>query len=168
MFIKLSDSSYPWYIHTIKAANPEISFPEPFELPADYAPVFHSPLPVYDEATQRLEEGQPALVNGNWMQQWNVVNLTQEEIDAKIAEETVVPLEVTMRQARLALLADGKLGDVQSVIDSLSSPQREMAQIEWDYSSTVKRSNRFVALIGQALGYSEEDLDNLFIDAAKL
>ncbi|MFC5548205.1 hypothetical protein [Massilia aerilata] len=79
-----------------------------------------------------------------------------------------VPQQVTMRQARLALLGDGKLSLVDAAIDSLDSPERETARIEWDYSSTVLRDRPLVVLLGQELGLDEEALDQLFITAAGL
>lgn len=77
----------------------------------------------------------------------------------------VVPAEVTMRQARLALLAIGKLADVSTLIAALPEPQKSAAAVEWEYSSTVQRSNPFVQSLGPALGV---DLDALFISAAAL
>jgi hypothetical protein len=80
----------------------------------------------------------------------------------------VVPVQVTMRQARLALLAHNMLSQIDTAIASLPSPQKEEAQIEWDYSSTVVRDRELVVMIGQALGLSSSDLDALFIEAAEL
>lgn len=79
-----------------------------------------------------------------------------------------VPQEVTMRQARLALLDAGLLSSVQVAINSLPEPDKTKAQIEWDYSNALQRGNPFVATLGTALGLNEESLDNLFITAAKL
>lgn len=80
----------------------------------------------------------------------------------------VVPKVVTMRQARLALLASGKLSQVDAVIDSLSEPHKSAARIEWDYSSEVQRDKPFVVQIGAALGLTSEQLDQLFVEASKL
>lgn len=79
-----------------------------------------------------------------------------------------VPQEVTMRQARLALLDAGLLANVQTAINSLPEPAKTKAQIEWDYSNALQRSNPFVATLGGALGLDSEALDNLFIQAATL
>ena len=91
-----------------------------------------------------------------------IVPWTQEEITAS------TPQVVTMRQARLALLGVGKLDNVAAAIASLPSPQKEAAQIEWEYSSEVQRHNGFVAQIGPVLGMNEEALDQLFTTAAGL
>ena len=79
-----------------------------------------------------------------------------------------VPAEVTMRQARLALHAAGKLPAVNAAINALPDPPKTAALIEWEYSSTVRRDSQFVALLGPALGLDAADLDALFVAAAKL
>ena len=79
-----------------------------------------------------------------------------------------VPVEVTMRQARLALHATGKLAAVNAAINALSDPPKTAALIEWEYSNAVRRDSQFVALLGPALGLDAAGLDALFIAAAKL
>lgn len=81
---------------------------------------------------------------------------------------TVVPRSITMRQARLALLAVGKLDHVATAINALPSPLKEKAQIEWEYSNEVQRHNGLVAQLGPALGLTEEVVDTLFIAGATL
>jgi len=80
----------------------------------------------------------------------------------------IVPTAVTMRQARLALLWAGLLATVDTTIDSLPSPQKEAARIEWEYSQEVQRHNGFVSVLALMLGMTEEQTDALFIAAAKL
>lgn len=106
-----------------------------------------TPLP-----TTRAEIVQLAISSG-WVQQIQGV------------PTTIVPSIVTMRQARLALLAINKLAQVEATIASLPSPQKETASIEWEYSNEVQRHNGFVSLLAPALGLSEQDLDQLFISA---
>ncbi len=79
-----------------------------------------------------------------------------------------VPAQVSMRQARLALLNAGKLAAVDTAIASLPSPRKEAARIEWDYSATVERGSAIVALLGPLLDLDEAALDALFIEAAAL
>lgn len=87
-----------------------------------------------------------------------------------VSEETTeqIPTEVTMRQARLALVDAGMYGSIQSAINSLPEPMKTKALIEWEYSNTVQRHNGFVSQLRPILGMTEEDLDNLFIAASKL
>ncbi len=85
-----------------------------------------------------------------------------------IGMDLSVPPYVTMRQARLALRMVGKLGDVAAAIDSLPSPDKETAQIEWEYSSAIFRDKPLVQLLGPLLGLTESELDDLFVLAATL
>ena len=80
----------------------------------------------------------------------------------------LVPQEVTMRQARLALHAAGKLTAVNAAINALPDPPKAAALIEWEYSSTVRRDSQFVAMLGPALGLDSAALDALFVAASKL
>jgi len=75
---------------------------------------------------------------------------------------------VTMRQARLALLAAGKLSAVSSAIAALPTPQKEAAQIEWEYAATVDRNSPFMQTMAAALQLDAPALDALFIQAAAL
>ena len=79
-----------------------------------------------------------------------------------------VPAEVTMRQARLALLAAGKLAGVEAAIAAMPEPHKTAASIEWEYSSALQRNNPFVSQLGAALGLDDAGIDALFIAAAKL
>lgn len=77
-----------------------------------------------------------------------------------------VPQEVTMRQARLALLNAGLLDAAQGVIDALPMPQRRAAQIEWEYALSVRRDHPLIALmISEGLATAEQ-VDGLFVAAA--
>lgn len=78
------------------------------------------------------------------------------------------PKSVTMRQARLALHAAGLLGGVEAAIAALPEPTKTQAQIEWEYSNEVQRSNGIVAQLGPALGLTEAQLDALFVTAAAI
>lgn len=79
-----------------------------------------------------------------------------------------VPDRVTMRQARLALHAAGKLAMVEAALDALPEPPKTAARIEWDHSQEVHRNRQFVQMLGQGLGLSSQQLDELFILAATL
>jgi hypothetical protein len=81
----------------------------------------------------------------------------------------VVPAFVSMRQARLALLAANKLHLVQSAIDAITDPvQKQAAQITWEYSTEVQRNFGLVQQLAPALGLTEAQIDTLFIQAATL
>jgi hypothetical protein len=80
----------------------------------------------------------------------------------------MVPTSVSMRQARLALLAIGKLADVDAAIAGMDEPAKSAAQIEWEYAATVERASPLIAQLGPALGLDDGQLDALFVQAATL
>lgn len=117
------------------------------------------------EADQIAERLAVDLVDEQWTQLWTVRDMTPEELEAA---KPPVPQEVTMRQARLALLAIGKLDRVAPAIESLTGPGRDKARIEWEFSGTVARSHSLVAMLGVVLGLDEAELDQLFVTAVGL
>lgn len=102
---------------------------------------------------------------------WSYAPPTGEEGSGAFAAPFVANPEpaavtsITMRQARLALLAAGKLADVQAAIEGLSSPIKEAAQIEWEYAATVERDNALLQMLVPALNL---DLDALFAQGSQL
>jgi hypothetical protein len=80
-----------------------------------------------------------------------------------------VPQTVTRRQAKQALLINGKLSLVQPAIDAIADPsQKAMIQIEWDDSQEFQRTRASVIAIGTAIGLNSTQLDDLFVLAATL
>lgn len=76
------------------------------------------------------------------------------------------PAAVSMRQAKLALLAAGKLADVENAIEAMPEPECSAARIEWASAGAVERTHPTVALISAAAGLSEAELDELFSAAS--
>jgi len=68
----------------------------------------------------------------------------------------------------LALLAAGMLGDVATALEAMPEPQRSAAKIEWEYSQSVQRNKALVLALATALVLSDEQLDDLFVQASKL
>lgn len=89
-------------------------------------------------------------------------------LEGQPATTPAVPFSVTMRQARLALLAAGLLDQVQTAINALPVETRTAAQITWDYSTEVQRDNGLVSQLAPALGLDAEAIDALFVQAARL
>lgn len=79
-----------------------------------------------------------------------------------------IPLSVTMRQARLALLQTGKLAQVNTAVAAMPGAAGDAARIEWEFSSTVERHRPLVESLGVALGMTDAQLDDLFTLAATL
>jgi hypothetical protein len=97
--------TFPYSIGALRRDNPNTSFPrQPSdELLASYNvfPVVEQPAPDYNPATQNLNQVNPTLTAGEWLQTWQVTDASPEEIaertEAKAAE---------VRQQRNQLLAD--------------------------------------------------------------
>lgn len=94
-------------------------------------------------------------------------NLSADELAQVLPADPVVVQQVSMRQCQLALHQIGKLSMVESAINAMPSPMKEIAQIEWK-SANVDRSNPFVSALGAAIGLSESEIDSLFNTAAGL
>lgn len=168
LYIKLPNT-YPYRIERFRADHPGTSFPAELQ-DRHYAehgvfPVDPTTPPDHDSITQTLSDS-AELIGEKWVQVWKVSEAAPEEIAQRKA--ALVPSAVTMRQARLALLGAGKLALVDQAISSMKEPQQSAARIEWEYSGEVQRHNGFVAALGPALGLTSEQIDALFIAAAKL
>lgn len=98
------------------------------------------------------------------------VEITKEEADqiTNPSHGVAVPSAVTMRQARLALLQANKLHQVNAAVNAMQGIQGEAARIEWYYSNEVRRNQPMTLLLAQAIGMTEQEMDQLFITAATL
>ena len=74
-----------------------------------------------------------------------------------------IPTSITMRQARLYLLSLELLDDVELLVS-----QNKAQQIEWEYASEVQRTNQLIPALQEALGLTNAQVDNMFIEASKL
>lgn len=80
-----------------------------------------------------------------------------------------VPQSVSMRQARLALLAHGLLEEIDAAIATIPDDvQRRAAQIEWEYAQTIDRNSPFAQQLAAGLSLTLQQLDALFTQAAAL
>jgi hypothetical protein len=75
-----------------------------------------------------------------------------------------VPSVISMRQARLQLLVQNLLDDVDFAILAMS----QAAQIEWEYATEVRRDNPLVLALQTALSMTDSDMDLFFELAAKI
>ena len=79
--------TYPYSIGDLRRDNPNTSFPRnpSVELLADWNvfPVVDRPAPMYDTVTKTITQTEPTLENGEWVANWEVSDLSQEEITAR-------------------------------------------------------------------------------------
>jgi len=98
----------------------------------------------------------------NWILYQPNAGATGIELSPIIITVEPVPQTCTMRQGRLALHRAGKLSMIDAVIASLPSPQREEAEIEWEYGLKLERAWPTLQLLGTASGLTDEEMDDLF------
>jgi len=80
---------------------------------------------------------------------------------AAFVRSQLVPISVTKRQARLALLEAGLL----SAVDSFVGAQSQEVQIYWNDSQEIYRRHPLILSLSAELNLSESQVDDLFISA---
>lgn len=80
-----------------------------------------------------------------------------------------VPQSVTKRQGRQQMILMGLLSSVQAAIDSIpDETQRLLVQSFWDDSTQYERTHPQMLQLAQAIGLTDEQLDQAFIAASQL
>lgn len=82
------------------------------------------------------------------------------EVELIADKKAKVPKEVTMRQARLALLDVGLL---DTVTNAIANSADEVLKVEWEYARDIDRTWDSLVELATSLGITDEQLDNLFI-----
>jgi hypothetical protein len=80
----------------------------------------------------------------------------------------VVPESVSARQIRLWLLGKGvSMSAVDAAVDAIpDAAQRDSVRVEWEYAPYVERSHPMLVPLAAALGLTEEQVDQAFVQAA--
>lgn len=132
-------------IKEIRKENSNISIPDNANLrDLGYEYLKETVSPVVDELHIAVENG---AINNEL--QWKI-------------EKASVPSEISMRQCRLQLLEEGLLDDVELLLSSDKSKN-----IEWEYTTSVKRDNAVISYISSQLNLSADVVDDMFIKANK-
>lgn len=93
----------------------------------------------------------------------------QEKLSAYLENGVPYFPDVTPRQIRQALVLKGvSISMIEDALASLPEPTRTLAQIEWEYSVAFIRRNPLVEQVGLLLGWTSEQLDDLWTFARKL
>lgn len=79
-------------------------------------------------------------------------------------EPIQVPQVITIRQAKLVLLAAGLLDDVDAAVAAAD----RVTQIEWEYATEVHRNWTTLVTLAASMGISSISLDEMFIEGATL
>jgi hypothetical protein len=110
--------------------------------------------PSYDNKKEKIVN--KGVIDG--VVQYEIVALTPEEIRA-----ITVPHSITPAQCRVMLASLELLDTVESLIATVP-----LASIWWEYALEIRRDNQYVEMIGQALGWDTEQIDDFFIDASQI
>ena len=91
-----------------------------------------------------------------------LVGMNQQAVDDS------VPASVSARQIRLWMLRHGiSLAAVDAAIDAIPDQlQRDSVRVEWDYAPYVERSHPMLVPLAAALGLTEAQVDQAFVEAA--
>ncbi len=88
--------------------------------------------------------------NNQWIAQidglWYTSNDVEVEklIAAYIPPAPPVPASISMRQARLMLLSQGMLSQVDADIAAMTGTAGQQAQIEWQFAKDIERNNPLI------------------------
>ena len=161
MYVKIIEGvPIEYTLRQLKADNPSVSFPKQpsDETLTEYGlfPYTVDPRPSNDI----VNEGGFELRDGQWFKTWDARDYTAEEKRSQMV--------VTARQARLALASIGKLSAVADAIALIPDPDKTQVAIEWEYATTIERTSPWIETMRPALGLSEEEMDQLFVQAAEL
>jgi hypothetical protein len=88
---------------------------------------------------------------------------TPEQIAA--AQKEAVPNEVALWKLRFVLSQMQLEQSVAEAISLLEEPQRTAATYIWNFGTAVDRDSNTVIFIKTALGLTEQEVDNIFIQA---
>ena len=93
MYAKIIDetvATYPYLITALRREYPNVSFPSPLteEVLADFDVFLVQPTPQPAcRWYQRIEEITPKKTNGEWAQQWQVINVSTDDRNALVLRE---------------------------------------------------------------------------------
>jgi hypothetical protein len=93
-----------------------------------------------------------------------------ETLSPPPAPPPVVPDSVTMAQARKSLILSGvSITSVNAAIAAIpDATQRQLAETDWEYSTSVRRDSALMASLAPALGFTDEQIDEMFLLADSL
>ena len=91
------------------------------------------------------------------------VELTAENVPLHIWEEISSTKVISARQARLILLNNNLLDDIELLLAN-----DKALQIWWEYSIEIERDNHYLVQAATQLGITDEQLDAMFLEASKL
>ena len=87
-------------------------------------------------------------------------------VDIEAEYEASIPKTLTPAQAEIILHRTGKLQAVEEILADPNTPVE--AKIYWKKAQTIERDNTYLNTLAAAIGLNKQQIDNLFIEGAKI
>lgn len=158
---------YPWSIDQMMMANPTVSFstPVPDEVAAAFNtfPVTDTARPDVDQLWQTVSLGNPTKQDGVWVQHWTITDLTPEEHDTLMVAYRQ-NLNCSPLQGKIELENRGLLDAAETAVAAAD----KITKLAWANATIWQRTSPMIESLGAGLNLTPDDLDSLFVAAAKI
>lgn len=147
-------------IDAVRALYPNMSIPEGADLEdIGFAKVFPAINPPVPGLGQMLVMAPPQQVDGVWYEVFTLADAPTPEI----------PQVITRAQGKIALIMSGRWEAVLAYVAAIEDPtDKAMAEVALHDTLNWERNSPSVQATAAALNLSSADLDELFINAAKV
>jgi len=115
------------------------------------------------------------LGDGTYLENSNIEEFTDEETGAmqwradsvrkEWPKEPEVPIEVYAWRLRLVVAAAGLKDNIDLLLSNLPEPDKTVAHEAWNAGVTIRRDSILLAQVTSALGLTEQQVDEMFIQA---
>ena len=94
-----------------------------------------------------------------------MVKRTPQELALALGKYRVEREPVTRAQLQLALVDAGEIGRANAFFRRGGSPAQQRSQVAWDESPGFRRNDVTIQDLQGALGYTDDEMDALFLAA---
>lgn len=97
-----------------------------------------------------------------------VIYTTSEIPDIENVEVRQIPFEVALWKIRVILKGMGLEEQIEQSFELLEEPNKTGAKYIWEYGTAIERYSQTVLFIQTVLGFTNEQVDDIFINANKI
>jgi hypothetical protein len=173
IIITETETIYPAGQPDLQRLNPSTSFPADITAMSDESlmdfdcyRVAQTTPPIASYPNQRLVELDPLETPEGFVQVWDVVDLTAQEMADRLKADT--PTSISRLQFKLALSDNGWLQEVKDMIAALGPQARERVQIYWENLTSIEREGTLVQEIVARTSMTDLEMDEVFRDGVTL
>lgn len=80
----------------------------------------------------------------------------------------IVPAEIALWRIRVILKTMGLESTIEGVLEQLSEPTKTGAKYIWQFGTVIERESQTVIILQQALGMTNQQVDEMFIQAEQI